>query len=133
MKYAFITEHSKQFGVRALSHALDVSKSGYYAWAKRKPSKRTKSNVQLLDRIRAIHSQYREAYGALKPWQCLKAQDIACGKHRVARLRTLAGIEAMRKRRFRLTVEHHHTPEAAPDLLNVNFRQPPLIESGSVT
>jgi len=45
-----------------------------------------------------------------------------CGKHRVARLRKVAGIEAQRKRRFRLTVEHHHMPEAAPDLLNRQFK-----------
>jgi len=51
----------------------------------------------------------------------LQYQGIACGKHRVARLRKEAGIEAQRKRRFRLTVEHHHTPKAAPDLLQRQF------------
>jgi len=39
----------------------------------------------------------------------------------VARLRKQAGIEAQRKRRFRLTVEHHHTSKAAPDLLQRQF------------
>lgn len=31
-------------------------------------------------------------------------------------------LKRQRKRRFRVTVEHHHTPEAAPDLLNRQFQ-----------
>ena len=40
------------------------------------------------------------------------------GKQKVARLRAVAGIEAKRKMRFRVIVEHHKSDEAAPDLLN---------------
>jgi len=75
----------------------------------------------LLGHIRTVHRQHRQAYGAKKTWRHLNAIDIPCGKHRVARLRKQAGIEAQRKRRFRLTVEHHHTPKAAPDLLQRQF------------
>src|SRR5207247_5580839 len=45
-----------------------------------------------------------------------------CGKHRVARLRREAGIEATRKRRFRVMTEHQQRPAPAPDLLNRQFR-----------
>jgi transposase InsO family protein len=51
----------------------------------------------------------------------LNTVGIKCGKHRVAQLRKRAGIEAQRKRRFRLTVEHRHTAIAAPDLLQRQF------------
>ncbi len=36
-------------------------------------------------------------------------------------MRVQAGIEAKRKTRFRLTVEHHKTPQAAPNLDNRQF------------
>ncbi len=49
-------------------------------------------------------------------------QGIVCGRHRVAQLRREAGIEAKRKRRFRVMVEHHHTPQASPDLLKRQFK-----------
>lgn len=79
------------------------------------------ANHALLAHIRTAHGRHRQAYGALKTWRYLNSTGIPCGKHRVARLRKQAGIEAQRKRRFRLTVEHHHTPKAAPDLLQRQF------------
>ena len=121
MKYAFIQEQGKCFSIQTLSRVLQVSRSGYYGWLGRTPSKRTRANHALLAHIRAVHTQHRQAYGAVKTWRYLNSIGIECGKHRVARLRKLAGIEAQRKRRFRLTVEHHHTPKAAPDLLQRQF------------
>lgn len=121
MKYAFISEHDQELGIQPLCRALQVSRSGYYDWLGRKPSQRAIENQALLGHIRVIHAQHRRAYGALKTWRHLNATGIACGKHRVARLRKQAGIEAQRKRRFRLTVEHRHTPQAAPDLLQRQF------------
>ena len=100
---------------------LYISRSGYYDWLKRKPSKREAANIKLLKEIKAVHTQYRQAYGALKTWKHLNQVDITCGKHRVAKLRKEAGIEAKRKARFRITVEHHKTPQAAPDLLMRQF------------
>ena len=121
MKYAFIQQHSQRYSLQSLSKVLQVSRSGYYDWRRRVPSKRTQANSELLEHIRTVHRRYRQAYGAVKTWRYLNSIGIGCGKHRVARLRKLAGIEAQRKRRFRLTVEHHHTPKAAADLLQRQF------------
>ena len=127
MRYAFIAQHSQQphqqHSVQAFARVLQVSRSGYYDWTRREPSRRQLANAQLLQHIQAVHTQYRQAYGAVKTWKHLNRVGIACGKHRVARLRAEAGIEAKRKTRFRLTVEHHNTPKAAPDLLNDNSVQ----------
>lgn len=82
------------FSIQALSRILAVSRSGYYDWLGRAPSQREQHNQHLLERIRAIHQRSRQAYGAVKTWQALKQQGAVCGKHRVARLRKVAGIEA---------------------------------------
>jgi transposase InsO family protein len=121
VKYAFIQQHSQRHSLQTLSRMLQISRSGYYAWLKRAPSARAQANNELLEHIRTAHCKHRQAYGAHKTWRYLNSVGIACGKHRVARLRKLAGIEAQRKRRFRLMVEHHHTPKAAPDLLQRQF------------
>lgn len=122
MKYAFMEDHAQEFPVTAMCRTLKVSKSGYYEWYHRGPSARARANLGLLSEIRRVHHEYREAYGAVKTWRTLNERGIACGKHRVARLRKTAGIEAKRKRRFRVTTEHHRTPQAAPDLLQRCFR-----------
>lgn len=105
----------------AMCRVLQVSRSGYYDWMKRSPSKRSIANTTLLTHIQTVHQQFRQAYGAVKTWKHLNHIGVVCGKHRVASLRAKAGIEAMRKRRFRVTVEHHKMPAPAPDLLQRQF------------
>jgi putative transposase len=100
-----------------MCRVLQVSRSGYYDWIKRLPSQRSIESAILLKHIQAVHQQFRQAYGALKTWKHLNRIGIACGKHRVAKLRADAGIEAKRKQRFRITVEHHKMPAVAPDLV----------------
>lgn len=121
MKYAFIRNNRRRFRLTRLCSALGVSRSGYYEWLGRPESPRTEADRHLLQHLRALHRQSREAYGALKAWYVLQAQGIACGKHRVARLRRQNGLEALRKRRFRVTVEHHKRAPAAPNTLDRQF------------
>lgn len=121
MKYDFIHTHQRHYRLAALCRVLRVSRSGYYAWRAREPSARERADERLLVEIRRVHATHHEAYGAVKTWRALEAQGIACGKHRVARLRNEAGIEARRKRRFRVMVEHQHTAAPAPDLLRQCF------------
>src|SRR5437773_2535837 len=94
--------HEEQFGLRSMCRVLDVSRSGYYEWLVRPQSPRALRDQVLLTHIRRVHTTCHEAYGAKKTWIELKARGVACGKHRVARLRRTEGIEARRKRRFRI-------------------------------
>lgn len=135
MKYAFIRRHGGQFRVTRMCAVLGVSRSGYYEWRDRPESVRTAGDRQLLGSIRAVHAQSREAYGAYKTWRVLRAQGIACGRHRVARLRHQNGIEARRKRRFRVIAEHHKLAPPAPNILERRFQaeQPDRVWAGDMT
>lgn len=122
MKYAYIQRHRAEFKLRRLCRALGVSASGYYAWCTRPESPRTRQNNVLLEHIRRIHHASRQAYGAVKTWRALNAEGIACGKHRVARLRRRHDIEARRRRRFKITTRSKHYYWVAPDRVNRCFR-----------
>lgn len=122
MRYAFIRSHGGS--VNQLCGLLSVSRGGYYAWRNRSESDRRRRDRELLTHIEHVHTESRQAYGAVKTWLELRARGVACGKHRVARLRQQAGIEARRKRRFRVIVEHHHTAPAAPNLVQRQFQVP---------
>jgi len=122
VKYAFIRDHHGEFRVVRMCGVLHVSRSGFYGWLARPASARTVADRALVAQIVRLHHQTRRVYGAVKLWRALNDAGIACGKHRVARLRREAGIEATRKRRFRVMTEHHHMPAPAPDLLNRQFR-----------
>ncbi len=121
MKYAFIEQHKSSHSLAALCRVLGVSRSGFYAWQTHTTSTHDREDLMLLKEIYRVHGEHRDACGAVKTWHILQQEGISCGKNRVARLRKSNGIEAKRKQRFRISTEHHHTPAAAPDLVNREF------------
>lgn len=101
---------------------LGVSKSGFYAACARTPSQRSREDLALRDKIKAMHALHRLAIGGLKMWRLLNEQGEICGKHRVARLRKIEDIQASRKKRFRVMRDHQKAEPAAPDLVQRAFK-----------
>ena len=101
---------------------LGVSASGYYDWTTRKESTRAREDAKLLAEIKQIHKASREAYGSLKTWKALQASGVSCGKHRVARLRHIHGIQARRRKRFKITTDSKHAKWISPNRLNRSFK-----------
>ena len=122
MKYAFMQANREEFELKGMCRVLEVSRSGYYDWSKREESKRSQQDRVLLKEIRQVHQDSKEAYGATKTWQVLKQSGTQGGKHRVARLRRQAGIEARRRRKFRLAYKARNMAPAAPNLLRWPFK-----------
>ena len=135
MKYAFIKNHAEEHKTARLCAVLGVSRSGCYGWLARPESERAATDRQLLGKIRGVHRRTREAYGAVKTWKALQAAGVACGKHRVARLRCQHGIEAKRKRRFRAAAKHRQLAPPAPNLLQRRFTvtRPDRVWVGDIT
>lgn len=122
MKYTFMQAHRREFRVTPMCRVLQVSRSGFYAWQRHPDSLRTRANRALIARMRVLHQQTREAYGARKMWQLLNREGLVCGRHRVARLRRLAGIVALRRRRYIRTVQvRQQETSASPNRLNQQF------------
>ncbi len=124
MRYHFIRAHDREFRVTTQCRVLGVSRSGYYGWRARPASTRTQANARLLQRIRQIHVNSRENYGAVKTWEALTEAGVSCGLHRVARLRQAHGIEAKRMRRFHCVYAARQRDATAPNLLNRDFTAP---------
>jgi len=114
--------HQHEFRVTRMCRVLQVSRSGFYGWCRRKPSVRTQANQRLLKRMRVLHQQTREAYGARRMWQLLTREGFVCGRHRVARLRREAGLVTLRRRRHTRTIRARHPAGVAiPNRLNQQF------------
>lgn len=121
MKYAFIEKLRPQYGLAALCRVVGISRSSYYAATKRGPSLHSTEDLALRGHIRRVHAAHRLAPGAVKTWRLLKREGITCGKHRVARLRKLDGIEARRKLLFRVMRTHQKSEPPAANLVNRVF------------
>lgn len=102
--------------------ALDVSRSGYYAWRRRPESNRARTNRCLVVEIRAIHEQSRRTYGSPRVWAELRSRGLRCSRNRVARLMQRAGIRAVMRRRYRHTQDSKHDYPVAPNVVGQDFR-----------
>jgi transposase InsO family protein len=122
MKYGFMEEHRGIFRLKKMCKVLKVSRSGYYAWRKRKPGRRQESNNQLLEYIRKIYRESRKNYGSPRVKDALNDNGIVCGKNRVARLMRDNGIRAKIRRRYKRTTDSRHGYPVAPHLLIDNNR-----------
>ena len=91
-RFGFIERFGKDLGVRYRCEWLGVSRSGYYDWQKREPSRRQKQDIELLDNIRTAHRESREAYGSPRIYLALKENGTKAGRHRIARLMRENGI-----------------------------------------
>ena len=108
MIFRFIRAEKASYPVTVLCRVLEVTRSGYYAFEKRKPSERTRADAQLVVKIRTVHERGRRQYGSPRVHEKLTAQGERVGRHRVARLMRENGIQARRTRRFCRTTDLRH-------------------------
>lgn len=121
MRYQFLQRLEGQFALCALCRVLQVSRSGYYAWRRRKPSQRAQQEVRLVEQIRSIHRDSDGTYGSPRVWRDLKEMGTACSQNRVARLMRKHGISAQPVRRFVVTTDSRHDLPVAQNLLGQDF------------
>ena len=122
MRYAVITRHRGEFKVRLMCRVLAVSPSGYYASRKRPPSWHAVIDEVLMARVRIIHAESDETYGAPRVHQELQAEGLPASPKRVARLMREEGLVARPRKRHRVsTTDSNHDNPIAPNLLNREF------------
>ena len=116
---------SAEYSIHELCAALDVSRSGYQAWASRAPSLRAQADADLLRLLQQGHEASRRTYGRPRLLVWLAQRGHRCGHTRAWRLLRQAGLSQRRRRRFRpvsLTDSQHELPIAPNRLLGQ--RQP---------
>ena len=122
MKYQFVDTYRSEFAVLKMCRALQVSKSGYYAWRIRPQSKRARENEKLDHHIKTIYSKNKGTYGSPRITKALNRQNIACSENRVARRMRINDIKAKTKKRFKITTNSKHNHPVAKNLLDQNFK-----------
>jgi putative transposase len=108
-------------GIAMMCGILKVSKSGYYKWLNRKPSKRVLEEGRLEVEIKAAHKRTRETYGPERLQHELKDQGVSVGICRIRRIRKKLGIRCKQRRKFKATTDSKHALPVAENLLNQQF------------
>lgn len=122
MRYAVITRHRGEFTVRLMCRVLEVAPSGYYASRKRPPSWHALIDELLMARVRIIHAESGETYGAPRVHLELQAEGLPASPKRVARLMREDGLVARPRKAYRVsTTDSQYDDPIAPNLLARQF------------
>jgi putative transposase len=101
--YELIEADRASFPVPLMCRMLGVSRSGYYEWRGRPPSKRSRKNTALTQKIREIHERSRRTYGSPRIHAELRSIGTRCSRKRVEKLLREAGVRGCTRGRARGT------------------------------
>jgi putative transposase len=87
--------------VKALCRRHGVTRAGYYAWCRRKPSVHARLDESVLARIRAVFEASEQTYGSPRIHAALRQVGLRVGRKRVARLMRQAALKARSARIYR--------------------------------
>lgn len=111
-------ELAGEFALTDLCEALQVSRSGYYAWLQAEPGPRARANTTLVIEIENLFEHHRENYGSPRITAALRQQGVVCNHKRVERLMREEGLRARVPKRFRVaTTDSDHDQPIAPNRL----------------
>ena len=94
---------------------LEVSRSAYYAWLNRKPSKRELENKAILRELVRLHHKHPTL--GLDPLHQLIRPKFKASRKRVHRLKKAAKIYSIRHKAYKVTTNSKHNNPIAPNLL----------------
>jgi putative transposase len=135
VRFAFVSAEKANYPILILCRVLNVSRSGYYAWSRRRPSARQQADARLDIEIRISHQRSGRTYGSPRVYQDLLAKGIRVGRKRVERLMRQQGLKPKRPRNFRNTTDSSHALPVAPNLLDRKFKvdRPNSVWAGDIT
>jgi putative transposase len=106
-----------KYPLALLCRVLDVSRSGYYAWRSRPPSRHAREEGRLEIEIKAAHKRTRQTYGPKKLQKDLAQHGIQVGISKIRRIRRKLGVRCKQVKKFKATTDSQHTLPVAPNLL----------------
>ena len=114
--------HQKRFGVERMCRVFEISRSGFYDWQKRGPSKRQMENQRITQEIKMAYKASKNRYGSPKITAELTDKGWKVSRPRVARIMRSEGIKSIVCKKFRgLTTDSRHNLPVAQNHLNRAF------------
>ncbi len=104
-----------------MSRVFEVAASGYYAWIKRPPSKRSQEEVRLEVEIKAAHTRTRQTCGPERLQHDLAEHGVQVGVCRIKRIRKKLGIRCKQSKKYTVTTDSRHSLPVAENLLGQQF------------
>ncbi|WP_406640608.1 IS3 family transposase [Pectobacterium brasiliense] len=119
MKYVFIEQHQAEFSIKAMCRVLQVARSGWYVWRRRRCQITPRQHFQLIcdEAVRKAFARAKQRYGAPRLADELPEYNI---KTIAASLRR-QGLRAKASRKFSPVSYHEHGLPVSENLLKQDF------------
>ena len=121
MRFAFIGAEKARHSIPMLCRMLRVSRSGYYAWRRRGPSRRALEDARLGTLIVSSHHEGRGTYGSPRVLDDLREAGEHVSRKRVARLMKERGLVGEMPKRWRHPSAAPSDGVSAPNTLDRGF------------
>jgi putative transposase len=121
VKYAWISQHAKEFRISLMCKCLSVTRSSYYDWLKGPLSAHQQANLALSTQIKEVFKDGHQSYGTRRIKHGLAALGLSVSRRRIGKLMKKMNLSCKTKRRFIATTDSKHSLPIAPNLLARNF------------
>lgn len=100
---------------------MGVSRSGYYRHIKKSEKNTIPPDFHLISKVKQIHKQSRQKYGARRMSEQLRAEGHDVGIYKARSLMKKAGVSYTYKKKFKRTTDSNHNLPVAGNLLERQF------------
>lgn len=137
MKYAWIEEQQKtnEFNVDAMCEALELNRSGYYAYKNTPLTAHETEDERLTGLIIKSFTESNRTYGTARIQEDLREWGEVVSRRRIGRLMKKEGLFCKTVKKFKATTNSKHNESISPNLLNRNFKvdEPNQVWVGDIT
>lgn len=117
----FIKDYRSEFSVTKMCTAMQVSRSAFYEWFNRPPTKREQEDRLLAKKIKKLFFDSRRTFGHRRIKKKLKKIGIKCSNDRIRRLMKGMHLVPVQTNKFKATTNSNHSLPVAPNLLKQDF------------
>lgn len=100
---------------------FEVSRSNYYDWKNREPSRRDLEDQEILEAVKKSYNASGGIYGLDKIHKDVQVEFPKCSRKRIYKLQKKNKLYSKRKRKFKATTDSNHQLPVAENLLNQDF------------
>lgn len=114
--------HRADYSLAVMCQCFKVSRSGYYAWLRRKPSTRHQQRLLLDQQIKSMFLKHKQRYGAERLQRKLQKDDgRPYNPKTIAASLKRQGLVAKAARKFKATTNSKHNLPVFDNLLQQDF------------
>ncbi len=117
------TQKERRVSVSGMLLFLGVSRSGYSAWIKRKPSKQAQRKHVIKTRIQKIYDDSYQNYGAPKITKELQKSGEKISERTISKYMKEMHIKAQYMKPYTMTTKDSDFSSALNNVLNENFNR----------